>query len=246
MLSPDDLSIWVPSRSRAPQAAALLRGPLPTATIVVAENEYDTYVQQGVAPAHLTTHPNLFGLSRIRNWIVRHSPTLVTVQVDDDFRCFHGMTGRRPRIITDPESILMVLYSTAVVAQEAGAHLFGYGDALRPLYYKPDRPFTLTEVVDQVIGVIGKEVLWDDRLIMKGDTDATLRELLVRRIVWVDNRLAPNCGQMFQNKGGLQDIRTNRLREADIRLIEDKWGAAVECRKRNKSGSSVNRIMVKR
>ena len=110
----------------------------------------------------------------------------------------------------------MLLYSTAVVAQEAGAHLFGYGDALRPLYYKPDRPFTVTEVVDQVIGVIGKDVLWDDRLMMKGDTDATLRELLLRRIVWVDNRLAPNCGQMFQNKGGLQDIRTNRLREADI------------------------------
>ena len=47
-------------------------------------------------------------------------------------------------------------------------------------------------------------------------------------------------------KGGLQDIRTNRLREEDIRLIEEKWGAAVECRKRNKSGSSVNRILVKR
>jgi len=65
-------------------------------------------------------------------------------------------------------------------------------------------------------------------------------------IVWVDNRLAPNCGRMFQNKGGLQDIRTNRLREEDIRLIEEKWGDAVECRTRNKSGSSVNRIMVKR
>ena len=48
----------------------------------------------------------------------------------------------------------MLLYSTAVVAQEAGAHLFGYGDALRPLYYKPDRPFSVTEVVDQVIGVL--------------------------------------------------------------------------------------------
>jgi hypothetical protein len=213
---------------------------------VVAEHEYETYVRHGVAPAHLTTHPNLFGLSRIRNWIVRHAPTVVTVQVDDDFRCFHAMTGRRPRIITDPESIRMVLYATAVVAQEAGAQLFGYGDALRPLYYKPDRPFLLTEVVDQVIGVIGKDVVWDDRLIMKGDTDATLRELLLRRIVWVDNRLAPNCGPMFQNKGGLQDIRTNRLREEDMRIIEEKWGDAVAMRKRNKTGSSVNRITVKR
>ena len=246
MLQADDVSLWVPSRHRASVAAGLLCGPLPSATIVVAASEYDAYLHQGIPSAHLTTHPDLYGLSRIRNWILAHSPTRVTVQFDDDFRSFHGMTGRRRRVIKDPESILALLYTTAVVAYDAGVQMFGFGGALYPLYYKPYHPFSVTAVVDQVIGVIGKDVIWDDRLVMKGDTDATLRELLLRRIVWVDERLAPDCGEMFQNKGGLQDIRTHKAREADIRILEEKWGNAVDMRGKNKSGSSSNKIIVKR
>ena len=57
MLTPADLSLWVPSRARPAQAARLLRTTLPTATIVVAEPEAETYLAHGIPPAQLADPP---------------------------------------------------------------------------------------------------------------------------------------------------------------------------------------------
>ena len=134
MITPADISIIVPSRERPELCVQLIATMLPTAIVLVADNEAESYLAAGVPPERLTTHPNLFGMSRIKNFLVQRCQTEVCVQISDDLECIYCMTGTI-RHVTDPQFILDMLHRSAVVAQEAGCHVFGYGDYFRPEYF---------------------------------------------------------------------------------------------------------------
>ena len=249
MIYPEDISIVVPSRERAKMCTALITTMLPTATVLVADNEAEAYLAAGVPAHRLTTHPNLFGMSRIKNFLVQRCQTNVCVQISDDLECIYCMPGTI-RHVTDPQFILDMLHRTAVVAQDAGCAVFGYGDYFRPEYFIPNHPFAFTRAISSMVGTIGKDVVWDERILSGGDTDCTLRELLLRRIVWIDTRFAPHWKPMFSTKGGLQHIRSKQNYEDSMRLMKDKWGECFDMashpkrgKKRNVAG---NAIKVKR
>jgi hypothetical protein len=237
-----DIAICIPSSRRPESARRVLSTVIPSATVFVAEQELDAYLAIGVPKEKLQTHPNLFGLARIRNWIVAHSGAEVTVQVDDDFHAIYCWPGRKRRVITEPDRIEQVIFSLATVAKDAGARLFGWSNAGRPHYYSDGRPFEFRGPVGRAFGVIGKEVKWDERLITMVDTDATLEELKTTGFVLIDDRLYFHCGAIYGNRGGMQAIRTNDLRQADEKLMLQKWGERINISERSKTGTSTNTI----
>lgn len=246
MIARSDITICVPSSRRPTQAVHVKRGLLPSALVYVAENELDTYVAAGLPRACLRTHPNLVGLARIRNFIVRQCPTEVCVQVDDDFAYVQAMAGFRVRHIRDPRALAELVFSSALVASDMGVRLFAWSNKGTPLYYKDHDPMDLKGPVGRALGVIGKGVVWDERLVASVDTDVTLQELLESRIVFVDQRFYWHCGSIGGNPGGLQALRTSERLTLDRGLIQAKWGRFVEVEKKTKSGLTTNSIRVDR
>lgn len=246
MIGLDDISVYIPSSGRSEMAFYMQRYLLPSSTIVVAESEQEDYIRAGIPEGKLSTHPNLLGLSRIRNWIVQHSSTRVTIQLDDDIIYFQCNIGARRRVMKTSDELMSLFLSTSNVAADAGVHLFGWGGIKRPLYFKPDRPFVFTTPISQVLGTVGKDVKWDENLLTVCDIDATLRELELRRIVFVDNRFFANTNPMFETRGGMQRIRSSERRAADLRYLKEKWGPVIDVESKIKSGTSTCKINVKR
>ncbi|HPD15791.1 MAG TPA: hypothetical protein PLE19_12625 [Planctomycetota bacterium] len=245
-MKPLDLSVWIPSSHRTAEARRAM-ALLPTATLVVADSERDEYLRAGHSATRLIAHPDLFGLARIRNFIVQRAGTEIVVQVDDDFQSVHAWPGRKRRIYRDPDRLMGIIEGTARLAAEAGARLFGWSNAGKPLYFRPHDPFDFRGPVGRVLGTVGDAVAWDERLATMVDTDATLQELLVNRFVLLDTRFYFHCGAIYGNRGGLQRIRTRELRERDLALMRRKWGPCFDVTSKAKTkGMGTNAIRVVR
>jgi hypothetical protein len=205
-----------------------MRTLLPTATVFVAEEEYDSYLAAGIPKERVGTHPNLLGLPRIRNFLCQRSEKRACIQIDDDLQWVLARAGHTQRKITDPETILEIIYGTAVMANDVGVSLFGWGIQPRPLYYKDTDPICLNGPFGGAIATIGKEARWDDRIIGgHGDPDAILRELLLRRIVYADRRYYFDIGKVKGGAGGLQDLRSQARAEETKDIFLQKWGSYV-------------------
>lgn len=244
MVLPEDITVYIPSRKRPDQAARVVRMMLPQATVVVDAAEEAAY--RGAGLERLLLHPGLLGLSRIRNFIVAQCPTRVTIQIDDDLRFVGVMPGIHTRRMRHPDELASLFYSTAVVAEEAGVGLFGWGAVHRPMHFNPSHPFHLANPAAGSLGTIDALPRWDERLVTICDIDATLRELQERRIVWMDMRFSFNFGEMFTQPGGLQGIRTSALREKELALLHEKWGDFLDLESGSKSGVTKNKILVTR
>jgi hypothetical protein len=239
-----DLAVWIPSSHRTEECKRALR-LLPTAAVCVAESERDDYERAGIPAKTLRTHPDLFGLARIRNWIRREAGTEIVVQVDDDFRSVHAWPGRKRRVYTEPDVVLAIIEATARLARDAGVRLFGWSNAGKPLYFKPHDWLDFRGPVGRALGTVGEGVQWDERLVTMVDTDATLQELLTTRIVLLDSRFYFHCGAIYGNRGGLQRIRTDDLRQRDLTLMQRKWGGYFDVSGKSKrKGIGTNAIRV--
>jgi hypothetical protein len=254
MIQPSDITLAVPSSGRTRQAAWLRRNLLPTARVYVAEDERDTYLEAGIPPEALHTHPNLVGLAKIRNHIVKDCPTKVVVMVDDDCEYVMAMPGRRVRVIKQPDKVLGIVLSTTNVAADMGSRVFGWSTHGRPVYYRDNDPFSIRRPLGGALGVIGKEPRWDERLVVAVDTDCTLQELMANRIVYTDGRFFWQCGPVSSGSGGLQRLRTSDRVALDQALLKEKWGDFLQLgmrdrrdgRSKKPTATTRNQIMVER
>jgi hypothetical protein len=78
------------------------------------------------------------------------------------------------------------------------------------------------------------------------DTDASLQVLMKWRFLVCDRRYYWNCGFIYGNNGGCQDIRTASVRARDRSIMRQKWGDAFDIDRKSRTGTSVNAITVDR
>ena len=140
--------------------------------------------------------------------------------LDDDIIRLYCLTARKARPITDPEEITQVIINTAVMADDAGLHCFGFSQTdIRK--YNGCEPFKLTGWVGGVIGVIGRQYTFrDDKY--KVDIDFCLKNMLVDRILWIDDRY---CFYQLRdnNVGGNSAFRTQEEYEQSLDSLVSKW-----------------------
>ena len=74
------------------------------------------------------------------------------------------------------------------------------------------------------VGVIGKEVKWDELLKCKCDIDATLTELMRNRLVWNEARFC-FAQERDKNLGGNSLFRSEERIAAEKRYLKSKWKA---------------------
>lgn len=187
--------------------------------VLVPESEEAAY-RAAVKNPILTIPDNIIGLGRVRNWVLQHFDERIIVMLDDDLIRLYCLTAKKARPITDPEEITQVIINAAVMADDAGLHCFGFSQTdIRK--FNGCEPFKLTGWVGGVIGVIGRQYTFrDDKY--KVDIDFCLKNMLVDRILWIDDRY---CFYQLRdnNVGGNSAFRTQEEYEASTESLVQKW-----------------------
>jgi hypothetical protein len=218
----DGLTLRVVIMSRSRPTSMTSHRLFPAATILVPESQRADYARTVGDSERLETIPDeVRGISRVRNWILRHYTEHAIVMADDDIKgCVSLVALRRKRLL--PEEIMAMLENTAYCAAGAGAGIFGWHQRADPRLLARNNPIAFTHWVGGVLGVVGREPRWDELLTCKCDIDACLREFLERRIVWQDSRF---CFEQERdtNLGGNSLFRTEERIRAERRYLKSKW-----------------------
>lgn len=198
---------------------------VPRATLVVPENELAAYRETGQHEHIVLIPPSIYGVSPVRNWIVQHFEEEVVVMYDDDCTGCRTLCGLRNRMLS-PEEIEAVIENTAYCAAGAGARLFGFNQRPDPRMLVRNDPVSVVHWVGGVVGVVGKNIRWDELLRFKCDIDCTLNELLRNRIIWHESRF---CFVQARDKnlGGNSLFRSPERIAAEKRYLAGKWKAHI-------------------
>ena len=198
---------------------------VPHATLVVPEDEAEAYQSAGCGLPLVTIPPDRIGVSAVRNWIMRHFPEEVVVMYDDDVTGCRTLASLLNRNLS-PAEVEAMVENVAWSAKGAGARLFGWNQRPDPRVLQRNDPFSVVHWCGGVLGVVGKEVRWDELLRFKCDIDCCLGELLRNRIVWHESRF---CFLQARDKnlGGNSRFRSPEQIEAEKRYLRSKWKAHI-------------------
>ena len=144
---------------------------------------------------------------------------------DDDVTGCRTLCGLRNRSL-NPEETAAVVENTAFCAKGVGARLFGWNQRPDPRNLQRNDPVSVVHWCGGVVGVIGKEVRWDELLRFKCNIDCCLGELLHNRILWHESRF---CFLQARDKnlGGNSLFRSPERIEAEKRYLQKKWRAHI-------------------
>lgn len=209
--------------------------------IVVPDDEVKDY-EKNVKNPIIQIPRELEGLGKVRNWCLNTFKEKTIIMIDDDISCCYNLEGYRARKILDKMEVLEILINTAIMAKDAGVGCFGFTQTdIRK--YNGTTPFTLCTWVGGIIGVIGKDIRFrDDKF--KVDIDFCLQNLMLKRIIWCDNRYffiqKRDC-----NAGGNASFRTSESYRQSVETLKKKWGGYINIKEKKGSQISIS-LNVKR
>ena len=190
-------------------------------------SEANDYARTGL---EIETIPDeVAGISAVRNWILSRFPEQAIIMLDDDITACVCMVSLRCRKLS-PEETLAMIENSAWCARGAGARLFGWHQRSDPRLLQRNDPFGVNHWVGGAVGVVrdraGEVPQWDELLKCKCDIDATLRELMVSRLVWNEARFC-FVQERDKNLGGNSLFRSEERIAAEKRHLKRKWKAHI-------------------
>jgi hypothetical protein len=213
----------IPSKGRSNSVCSKSLKLIPDAIVCVEESEFAEY-SKVIPKTKLLVHPdNVVGIGPLRNWIIENVADETVIMLDDDIDCVYDQTHYLKIRIENPLQVMAILERTCIASKEAGAKIFGYSQAARPLAYMPFAPIAFDTWVGGVVGVHGKNTKWDKELLLRADIDACLKSLLKDRITWVDGRYC-FVHKRFVGNGGNNTLRTMSRHQAEIEKLKHRWG----------------------
>lgn len=178
----------------------------------------------------------LQGLSVVRNFILDTLTQRVVLFVDDDLNAIYWVAGRRS-VRLDAERISLAFIDMVVHALDQGSLVFG----MSPLDLRkssPLVPFRLRGVFGTVIGVVGRDVRFDERNVLKCDYDLCLQAMVHSRIVHMDMRYFASSAK-DELAGGNMEFRTQVRRKREIDNLVRWWGSDVVIPSDNKGNEKL-------
>lgn len=189
-------------------------------TVLVPESQKKDYAEKIKNPID-TVPDSIRGLGVLRNWVINNYPQETVIMVDDDISMVYYLGKELSERIEDPDKLVQILINTAIMAKDAGTNVFSFKQTdIRK--YKAHEPFSLNTWGGCVVGVIGKKLQFIDNK-LKVDVDFFLQNLLINRIVWINNRYY--CDQAKDcNTGGNAAFRNEKTFQEEIERLKAKWG----------------------
>ena len=219
------MKIVIPSKGRAETLQEKALRLFPDALVCVGDDEVEAY---GKITDRLLVHPaTVVGIGPLRQWVLDHVEDPCVVMVDDDVTHVYSQVGFHKRRIEDADTARALVERLAILAQDAGARVFGFQQAARPLTYANFRPFSLNTWVGGLVGIIGRELRYDPALLLRADIDFCLQSLMRDRFVLVDGRYS-FIHTRFAGKGGNAGNRSAERHAREIAYLKRKWGPCLE------------------
>ena len=219
------MKIVIPSKGRAQTLAEKALRLFPDALVCVGDDEVEPYRK---VTSNLLVHPaSVVGIGPLRQWVLDHVKDPCVVQVDDDVTHVYSQVGFHKWRIEDADTARAIVERLAILAADAGARVFGFQQAARPLTYANFRPFSLNTWVGGVVGIIGRELRFDTSLLLRADIDFCLQSLMRDRFVLVDGRYS-FIHTRFAGKGGNARQRSAERHAREIAYLKRKWGPYLE------------------
>ena len=224
-LRPPSLRLVILSRSRSRSITS--HRLFPSATLLVPAGEAADYAHTGLAVE--TIPDEVAGISAVRNWTLRRFGEDALIMLDDDISACVCMVSLRCRRLS-PDETLAMIENAAICARGAGARLFGWHQRSDPRLLQRNDPFGVNHWVGGAVGVVRDEAggvpKWDELLKCKCDIDATLQELMDRRLVWNEARFC-FVQERDKNLGGNSLFRSAERVAAEKRHLKRKWKAHI-------------------
>jgi len=196
--------------------------------VVVAPDQLDDYKSGKRQPiAYHALEPTVKGLPATRNWILDNlwdKDEDFIWQIDDDLRHVTYMMTRAVRRITDPDYMVDVVAHVGRAAMDAGTGLFGFAQTPKPMWRVPSKFIDVRGwASDHQMGVIDRELRFDENMRTRSCVDISLQCLLKHRFLWKDLRWHFLC-DIRTGKGGLVASRTTEREQQAFDYLEKKWG----------------------
>jgi hypothetical protein len=215
------MKIVIPSKGRAQTIREKALRLFPDAIVCVGDNEVDAYKK---ISSNLLVHPaSVVGIGPLRQWVLDHIDDPCVVMVDDDVTHVYSQVGFHKWRIEDADTARAIVERLAIVAKDAGARVFGFQQAARPLAYANFKPFSVNTWVGGIVGIIGRELRYDNSLLLRADIDFCLQSLMRDRFVLVDGRYS-FIHVRFAGKGGNAGNRSAERHAREIAYLKKKWG----------------------
>ena len=219
------MKLVIPSKGRAATLQEKALRLFPDALVCVGDDEVEAY---GKITDRLLVHPvTVVGIGPLRQWVLDHVEDPCVVMVDDDVTHVYSQVGFHKRRIEDADTARALVERLAILAQDAGARVFGFQQAARPLTYANFRPFSLNTWVGGLVGIVGRELRYDPALLLRADIDFCLQSLMRDRFVLVDGRYS-FIHTRFAGKGGNAGNRSAERHAREIAHLKRKWGPCLE------------------
>lgn len=238
-MAKNGLTVLILSRKRSDTISS--HKLFPNAVLVCVESEKEAYKHTGLDIECIPEE--ISGLGNIRNWCLKKFSEETILMVDDDVRYLYCIAHEKGFKITDTEYIYQVVMNTAICAKDSGTALFGFNQNWDVRKHRENEPFSLNSWVGGVVGIIGRDIWFDETNKLKVDIDFSLQVLLKKRFVWVENRFS-FVQSRNNNIGGNAFLRTEKRHKAEIEYLKKKWGKYLDI-KQSKAGEKVS-IKVKR
>lgn len=217
-----DVALVVVSRDRAVTLAKYTDKLLDGYTLFYSGEGYGDY--QYRCADRIEVPRGLQGLSPVRNFVLDTLPQRTVVFVDDDVNMIYWVAGTRS-VRLDTERIKLALIDMVVHAHDQGSLAFG----MSPLDLRkssPLVPFRVRGVFGTVLGVVGRDLRFDERNVLKTDYDFCLQAMVEARIVHMDMRYFASSAK-DELAGGNMQFRTQARRQREIQNLIDWWGSDV-------------------
>jgi len=217
-----DVAIVVVSRDRATTLAKYTDKLLSGYTLFYSGEGYDDY--QYRCADRIEVPRGIQGLSTVRNYVLDTLPQRIVLFVDDDVNMIYWVAGTKS-VRLDTERIALAFIDMVVHALDQGSTAFG----MSPLDLRkssPLVPFRLRAVFGTVLGVVGRDIRFDERNILKTDYDFCLMSMVESRIVHMDLRYFASSAK-DELAGGNMEFRTQARRKREIQNLIDWWGPDV-------------------
>jgi hypothetical protein len=228
-LSYSDVSVAIISRGRA--GTIRTHRLVPEAVVCVPESEVAEYEEACPGMAVLPYPDRVSGVGPVKNWVLDHVEGTALVILDDDLYELVMVDSSNYYRYADPKVSRAVILNTAQMALDAGVGAFGWSQRSDVRIFRAFEPFRLNGFITGAMGVLDRNIRWDDSLLARCDLDWTLQHLLQNRIVWVDQRW--NWKQYRNtNTGGNAVNRSTAQTERDIQVTRERWGRFVTVKRR--------------
>lgn len=202
------------------------------AYIVVAENEYENYINKNpdLDKSRFIKCPNNVqgkGKPKVLNWILDNLFDCdVLIELDDDILSYMAHIKNDKDRIIDEDEVYEIFENNSIIAIQWGCGIWGLSLNSDPLSYKEYQPFSLHAYIDggTVAHVINNELRYDEKLSVKEDVDFFLQNLKKYHKALRVEKYYINK-RSFTNKGGANAIRTKELEQEQFKRMQEKWGS---------------------